>query len=74
MVRLKDSLTAFAVERYEAPESAEEERMGDSPEVDPNNLEGKGGEDNDDTGKNSKSKKKNPDGTLAGANTTAIDD
>lgn len=72
--QLKDSLTAFAVERYEAPESAEKNDMEDSPGVDPNNLEGKGGEDNADTGKNSKSKKKNPDGTLAGANTEAIDD
>lgn len=69
---LKDELTMFAEERYEEPLDAElKEKALESKQVDPNNLEGKGGEDNEDMGE--KSKTKNPDGTLAGANTKAID-
>jgi hypothetical protein len=69
---LKDSLTKFAEARYEEPEPEGSNDYSDEGNgVDPNNLMGKGGKDN--AAKGTKSKKKNPDGTLAGANTDAID-
>lgn len=69
---LKDSLSAFAIARYEPPESEEKQTPDEEGSgVDPNNLIGKGGKDNADKGK--KSKYKNPDGTMAGANTKAVE-
>jgi len=68
---LKDSLTAFASARYEPPMSEEKNIDEEGSDTDPNNLLGKGGKDNASKGK--KSKFKNPDGTMAGANTKALD-
>lgn len=65
---LKDDLTSFALARYEEPESKDKK---ESPETDPNNLMGEGGEDNEDKGETSNTK--NPDGTLAGASTASVD-